>query len=104
MWGRENARSVDWEKQGVMVMVMVGYGHVYGYGHGNGSGRWYKQNSIDRTEQSRADIRDSIVTASECMQMRDGTARCWKNKHILERSYHCCSISTRTRPEKITPS
>jgi hypothetical protein len=23
MWGRENARSVDWEKQGVMVMVKV---------------------------------------------------------------------------------
>ena len=88
---------VSWlgKKQGVMFMVSYGYGMIMVMVRvmvmAKGEGQWYKQNSIDRTEQ-RAE------TASECMQVYADARgqRGLENKHILERSYHCCSISIRT--------
>ena len=75
---------VSWlgKKQGVMFMVSYGYGMIMVMVRvmvmAKGEGQWYKQNSIDRTEQSRAEqSRKQTETASECMQMHEDS-EVWK--------------------------
>ncbi|KAH6639450.1 hypothetical protein C7974DRAFT_131891 [Boeremia exigua] len=85
-------RSGDWERARSRPGVCCcGFGGAGGQHTGRCMCRdgGASKNSIDRT-QSRA-------TASECCP--DAVTARIGNKHILERSYHCCSISTRTLRE-----